>query len=110
MAPNFLTVKSSLQCPHGGAVNSSTSNTRVKASRSIVLRSTDTFLIDGCTHTIANIPHPCVRVEWNVHAERHTTLGDPSLTEDSVGYCLAADDGMQGSVVISSTQIQGAAS
>jgi hypothetical protein len=76
------------------------------ASESVpsVLRSTDTFNIGGCSYTIGNVPHPCVRVRWDVHAERHTTRGDPSLTQDSVGLCLAGDGATQGTVVISSTQ------
>jgi hypothetical protein len=73
------------------------------------VRSTDTFTVAGCKHTIGTVPHPCARIRWDVHAERHASHGDPSLTEDSVGYCLAADGAMQGSVVVSSTQVRGAA-
>ena len=109
MTAHFLTVTSTLQCPHGGTVTGSTRNTRVKADGEFVLRSTDQFSIGDCEHTIASVPHPCVRVRWDVHAERHRAHGDPSLTEDSVGYCLAGDGGMQGTVVVSSTQIRGAA-
>ena len=109
MASHLLTVTSALQCPHGGAVTTSTRNTRVKAAGNFVSRSTDTFSIAGCSYTLGNTPHPCVRVQWDVHAEHHRSHGDPSLTEDSVGYCLAADGAMQGSVVVSSTQIRGAA-
>ncbi|MBK8211876.1 MAG: hypothetical protein IPK78_19975 [Rhodospirillales bacterium] len=104
MASPFLTMTSSMSCPHGGIVTPSTSNTRVKADRQFVLRSTDTFTIGGCSYTIGNVPHPCVSVRWDVHAERHTSQGDPSLTEDSVGLCLAGDGGTQGTVVITSTQ------
>lgn len=106
---HFLTVTSALQCPHGGEVTVSTRNTRVKAAGNFVCRSTDTFTIGGCKHTIGNTPHPCKRVQWDVHAEHHRSHGDPSLTEDSVGYCLADDGAMQGTVEISSTQIRGAA-
>jgi hypothetical protein len=108
-ASHFLTTTSALQCPHGGPVTGSTRNTRVKADQNFVLRSTDTFTVAGCSYTIGTVPHPCVRVQWDVHAERHQSHGDPSLTEDSVGYCLAADGAMQGTVVVSSTQIRGAA-
>jgi hypothetical protein len=108
-AAHFLTTASALRCPHGGTVTASTRNTRAKAAGSFIVRSTDTFTIAGCSYTIANVPHPCVRVQWDVHAEHHQAHGDPSLTEDSVGHCLAADGGMQGSVVVSSTQIRGAA-
>jgi hypothetical protein len=110
MSPaHFLTAASALQCPHGGTVTVSTRNTRVKAAGSFVARSTDAFSIAGCTFTLGTTPHPCVRVRWDVHAEHHRAHGDPSLTQDSVGYCLAADGAMQGTVVVSSTQIRGAA-
>jgi len=108
MASHFLTVQSTMSCPHGGTVTPSTSNTRVKADKSFVLRSTDTFTIGGCTFTIGTMPHPCVSVRWDVHAEHHDSQGDPSLTESSVGFCLAADQAAQGTVIISSTQLRGA--
>jgi hypothetical protein len=108
-AAHFLTVASALQCPHGGMVTVSTRNTRVKAAGSFVARSTDTFTIADCPFTIGTVPHPCVRVRWDVRAERHRSHGDPSLTEGSVGYCLARDGAMQGTVVVSSTQTRAAA-
>jgi hypothetical protein len=108
MPSDFLTVTSSMSCPHGGSVTPSTSNARVKADSEFILRSTDTFTIGGCSYTIGTTPHPCVRVRWDVHAERHTSGGDPSLTKDSVGFCLAADEAAQGVVDISSTQSRAA--
>jgi hypothetical protein len=104
MAARLLTTASSLSCPHGGTVISSTSNTRVLADGNPVVRATDTFTIGGCSYTIGTVPHPCVRVRWDVHAQRHTSVGDPSLTLDSLGLCLTADGGEQGNVEISSTQ------
>jgi hypothetical protein len=108
-AAHFLTVASELRCPHGGTVTVSTRNTRVKAAGSFIARSTDMFTIGDCPYTIGTVPHPCVRVRWDVHAEHHRSHGDWSLTEASVGYCLADDGAMQGTVVVSSTQIRAAA-
>jgi hypothetical protein len=108
MASHFLTMTSSMSCPHGGTVTPSTSNSRVKADGQFVLRSTDTFTIGGCSYTIGTTPHPCLSVRWDVHAERQTSQGDPSLTEESVGLCLAGDQATQGTVTISSTQSRGA--
>jgi hypothetical protein len=109
MAGHFLTTTSSLTCPHGGTVTMSTSNTRVRADGMPVVRSTDTSTVAGCPYSLDGVtPHPCVRVRWDVHAERHTSHGDPSLTVDSVGFCLSADGGTQGTVVIASTQSRGA--
>ena len=108
MASPFLTTTSVITCPHGGTVTASTTNTRVRADGSPVLRATDTFTVGGCAFTLGSVPHPCVRVQWDVHAERHRSAGDPSLTLDSVGLCLAADGGTQGVAVIASTQSRGA--
>jgi hypothetical protein len=108
MASFFLTTTSSMSCPHGGTVTPSTSNSKVKADGQFVLRSTDTFTIGGCPYVRGNTPNPCVRVQWDVHAERHTADSDPSLTQDSVGNCLDGSGGTQGTVVISSTQSRGA--
>ena len=108
MASDFLTMTTSMSCPHGGTVTASTSNTKVKADGQFVLRSTDTFTIGGCPYMRGTQPNPCVRVQWDVHAERHTSDGDPSLTRDSVGLCLDGSGGTQGTAVISSTQTRGA--
>ena len=104
MAGHFLTTTSVLSCPHGGTVEPSTTNTRVRADGTPILRSTDTFTIAGCPYVIGTVSSPCVRVQWDVHAERHTSQSDPSLTIDSVGLCLSGAGGTQGTVVISSTQ------
>jgi hypothetical protein len=109
MAGYFLTTTSVLSCPHGGTVTMSTTNSRVRADGMPIVRSTDTSTIAGCPYTEDGItPKPCVRVRWDVHCEHHDSQGDPSLHLDSVGYCLSAEGGMQGTVVISSTQSRGA--
>jgi hypothetical protein len=107
MSANFLTMQSTMSCPHGGNVVPTTSNSRVKADGAFVLRSNDLCTIAGCPYTIGSTPHPCVRVQWDVHCERHTSDHNLSLNEDSVGLCLAADGATQGTVVIQSTQRRG---
>jgi hypothetical protein len=109
-ATHFLTTSTSMQCPHGGTVIVATSNTRVTAAGDFLVRATDTFLIGGCTYMRGPQPNPCVRVQWDVHAQEQTTLGDPPLTLESVGLCLDGSGGAQGTVEISSTQGQGAGS
>ena len=104
MASLFLTTTTTMSCPHGGTVQPATSNTRVKADGQFVLRSTDTFTIAGCPFMRGPQPNPCVRVQWDVHCERHTSQSDPSLTQASVGNCLDGSGGMQGTVVIASPQ------
>jgi hypothetical protein len=108
MAAHFLTMTTTMSCPHGGTVKPVTSNVRVKADGQFVLRSTDTFVIAGCPYMRGMTPNPCVRVQWDVHAEHHKSQGDPSLTEENVGNCLDGSGGMQGVVDIQSTQQRGA--
>jgi hypothetical protein len=101
----FLTTASILQCPHGGMVTATTTNVATQAGGDYVVRSTDTFLIAGCTFTLpAGTPHPCMTVQWVSSALANQVMSDNVLTESSVGLCLAADQTPQGPVMISSTQ------
>lgn len=102
----LLTTASTLQCPHGGQVKVTTSNTRVNAASSPAVCSSDTFTISGCSFALPPPvgPHPCVRVQW-VKASLHVKVVSAAvLTEESVGLCLAADSVPQGSVLVNSTQ------
>jgi hypothetical protein len=87
-------------------VTAITSNTRVKAAGDFVLRSSDTFLIAGCPFILGLVPHPCVQVQWVQPAEQSQVMGDFTLTEESVGLCVAADQAVQGTVLILFTQPQ----
>jgi hypothetical protein len=99
----FLTTASVMMCPHGGQVQPASANSRVSADSAPMLRSSDTFVIAGCPFNVAGAPHPCVTVQW-VTAALRSTVGDPTLTTDSLGLCQAADQAVQGQVQIASTQ------
>lgn len=103
---DLLTMSSVMKCPHGGTVNPITTNTQVQAAGDFVLRSTDTFLIAGCTFTIGLDYHPCVEVQWEQSALRSKVMSDFTLTEENLGWCVASDNAKQGAVIISPTQIQ----
>jgi hypothetical protein len=102
--PGLLNSSSVLMCPHGGVVQATTSNTRTKAAGDFVLRSSDTFVISGCPFILGLIPHPCVQVQWIVPAELSQVVGDFTLTEASVGLCIAPDMTPQGAVLVAFTQ------
>jgi hypothetical protein len=107
--PNLLTTTSMLMCPHGGTVQIISANAQVKAGGDFLARSTDTFVIAGCSFTIPGVgPSPCVQVQWVETVEQSQTLGDFNLNEASVGLCLAATQAPQGAVLINSTQLQAA--
>jgi hypothetical protein len=93
-----------LMCPHGGTVTAVTTNARVKAADDFLLRASDTFLVAGCPFILALVPHPCVQVQWVQPAARSQALSDFTLTEESVGLCVAADMAVQGAVQILLTQ------
>ncbi|MEH1778484.1 MAG: hypothetical protein V7L26_04930 [Nostoc sp.] len=101
----LLTTSSIMMCPHGGMVQAITTNTKVKTTDGYILRSSDTFTIVGCTFT-PTIPHPCVQVQWVQPALKSQVMSDFTLTEESVGLCVAGDLAVQGSVLINYTQSQ----
>jgi len=109
MAAAFLATAATLNCPHGGQVVISSSNTKVLAGAALAL-ATDTFTITGCPFQLPTpggpVAHPCVCVQW-VKTNRQCSVGGvPTLAADSAGLCLAADQVPQGSVVISPAQTQ----
>jgi len=100
---NLLNTSSIMLCPHGGTVSVISSNTKTKAGGDFALRSSDTFMIAGCSFTPSS-PHPCIRVQWVQTDTRSQVLGDFTLSEESVGLCVAADQAVQGTVLVSFTQ------
>lgn len=102
----LLTTSSMMMCPHGGTVSAISSNTKVKASGDYLLRTSDTFAIAGCPLNISGAPHPCVQVKWVQPALKSKVLSDFTLTQQSVGLCVAADQAVQGTVLINSTQLK----
>ncbi len=103
----LLTTSSIMMCPHGGMVQATTTNTKVKTKDGYILRSSDTFVILTCIFTLpSGTPHPCVQVQWVQPALKSQVMSDFTLTEDSVGLCVAGDRAVQGSVLIDYTQSQ----
>jgi len=100
----LLNSSSMMMCPHGGMVQAVTSNTRAKAAGDFVLRASDTFLVTACPFIVGIVPHPCVQVQWVQPAMQSEAAGDFTLTEESVGLCVAADMAPQGTVMIVFTQ------
>jgi hypothetical protein len=100
----LLTTASILMCPHGGTVSAVSSNTKANAGGAPLVRASDTFVVAGCALSSATPPSPCVSVQWVSPDTRSQAMGDFTLSEASVGLCLAATQAPQGSVIISNTQ------
>lgn len=113
MASPLLTTASTLQCPHGGTVSIASNNNHAKAGAALAL-ATDTFTIAGCPFQIpvgaGTVPHPCIEVQWVKTNLRATVGGQPTLSQDSQGICLAADLAPQGPVSIVQTQMKASGS
>ncbi len=103
----LLTTASQLTCPHGGTVAIAPGATGVQAGAPLALAS-DSFSITGCTWQIVvgagTVPHPCVTVQWSLVNKKTTVNGVPTLSLDSKGQCLAADQVPQGPVSIVAAQ------
>lgn len=101
----LLNTSTMMMCPHGGTVNAICSNAKAKAGGAYLLRASDTFTIVGCTFNLGpTTPHPCVRIQWVQPALKSRAVGDFTLTEQSLGLCIAADQAVQGTVQINYTQ------
>ena len=109
MAAALLTTAASLTCPHGGTVVIASGNSQVLAGGALAL-ATDTFTITGCAYQLSTpggpVPHPCVKVQWTTTNQSCTVGGVATLSADSKGLCLAADQVPQGPVAISPAQTQ----
>ena len=103
MSGNALTANTTMQCPHGGQVQVTPSNSRVKAD-GYLLTSADTFTISGCSFTLPpSTPSPCVSVQWVV-ADLRVTAGSATLSEGDSGLCLSGSNIPQGPVSVVNTQ------
>jgi hypothetical protein len=100
----LLTAASVLMCPHGGTVQIATTDTKVRAAGDFVVRSSDTFIVAGCPFSLGPVYHPCMTVKWVQPALRSKAVGDFTLTEESVGLCQAADQAVQGTVLVNVVQ------
>jgi|SRR5215471_2114006 len=100
----LLNNSSIMMCPHGGTVQAVTNNTCVKAAGDFLLRSSDTFTIAGCPFVLGTTLHPCVQVQWVQPDQQSQVMSGLTLSEESVGLCVAADQAPQGTVMVSFTQ------
>ncbi len=100
--PRLLTTNSTVQCPHGGTVTLTTSNTKVQADGAFALVVGDTGTVAGCPLVIALVPSPCVQVLWTSGAAK-AAAGTPLTDESSVGICIGGT-GPQGVALILNTQ------
>jgi hypothetical protein len=103
---NLLNTSSIMMCPHGGTVSVITSNTQVMAAGDPLICASDTYLVAGCPFVVGIVPNPCLQVQWVQPDAESQVMGDFTLSEDSVGLCIAGDMAVQGTALIMFTQPQ----
>ncbi len=107
MSGKTITTNSTLQCPHGGSVSISSSNTRSSAEQGNIATMSDTFTVSGCSFQIPGtppIPSPCLNVVWIVPDVQVKANSSLVVSEKSVGLCLAGTGLPQGKGLVSNTQ------
>lgn len=91
-------------CPHGGQVQTISSNARVLVGGMPAATMADTYLVAGCAFAVGPKPQPCVRVQWIVPAVRVLVMGQPVILQTSTGLCLSAEQIPQGPPAVLVTQ------
>ncbi len=106
----ILTTASTVQCPHGGSVTLTTSNSLSTVAGSPMLLLTDVHTVSGCPFQIpigtGTKPQPCVTVRWTVGAQLTKINGTPVLLQSSIGLCYSAEQIPQGPPVVVNVQQQ----
>ena len=100
----LLNTSSQLQCPHGGMVQITSSNTKAKGGGAFLVRSTDTFVVSGCPFFVGPVASPCVTLQWITTGMKVKADSGQVLTRDNSALCKAATQAPQGTVIINNTQ------
>ena len=100
---DVLNLQSIVQCPHGGTVQLTTSNSRVRVGSAFALVVGDTGVVAGCPFFIGLKPSPCVLVQW-VSGSAGARAGTPLVNKSGFGICQSPEGAPQGIALISNTQ------
>lgn len=108
MAGPALAVGATVLCPHGAPATVVTSNARVLANGTPVAVLTDVHPVAGCPFQVpigtGTKPQPCVTTRWTVGSTRVLVMGQPMLTQGSVGIAFSVEQIPQGPPVVAATQ------
>jgi hypothetical protein len=104
MAGFYLTIASTIMCPHGGQAILVSANAKVAAAGAPVLLASDTCVVVGCPFTVGLKYQPCVTIEWSAGTAKGGPNGAPALTQASIGLCKSAEGIPQGVAIVANTQ------
>lgn len=100
-APSIqITNRSMLKCAHGGSVSIKISTSTTLSNGGRPAKWTDLTTVSGCPFRIGAKPQPCTKVHWPIGNPFVLVDGVPGLTFGSIGICRAANNVVQGPVVI----------
>lgn len=103
----FLTLASTVMCPHGGQAVLTTANAKMMVAGSAVLLESDVHTVAGCAFQLPGpTPSPCVRIQWSGGAGSASVNGAAALVQSSVGQCCAATGAVQGVAIVTAGQGQ----
>ncbi len=91
-------------CPHGGTVQTISSDVRVTVMGMPVATMVDQFLVAGCAFMTGPTPTPCLRVQWLTGATRVLVTGLPPVTALSTGLAFLVTGAPGGPPIIVQTQ------
>lgn len=101
----ILTTLSTVQCPHGGTVTLTTSNTVCQIDGGYALLQSDVHTVAGCPFTTpVPKPQPCVTVRWTSGATQTKVNQIPVLLQTSSGICFSAEQIPQGAPIVAQVQ------
>lgn len=105
--PGFLLhVGATVMCPHGGQVQISPGNPRVKVGGQPVATMADMYMVSGCPIPPNPPPGPCLRVQWLVPAVRVRVGGQPVILQSSSGLTFTVTQAPAGPPQVVMTQVR----
>ena len=104
--PGFLLHQgATILCSHGGQVQATASNPRVKVGGQPVVTQTAPHTVAGCPFSTPGGPMPCVTAQWVTGALRVKVGGMPVLLQDSQAICVP--NGTPVNIVMTQIRVKG---
>ena len=104
--PGFLLHQgATVMCMHGGQVQATAPNPRVKVMGQPIVMQPVPHVVAGCPFNVSGAPVPCVTAQWITAAVRVKANGLPVLLQDSQAVCVPNGTGVQ--VVVTQIRVKG---
>lgn len=105
MAGYLLDQSATVLCMHGGQMQATVPNPRVKVSGQQTLTQPNPWTVSGCPFTAGTTPMPCVTAQWTSAATRVKSGSQPLLLLDSQATCTPNGTGVN--VVMTQMRVKG---